>query len=224
MEINEFLAIDGSHKRALALLVLIRSDRLSEGRFGMNQFSMFYDAVTAMPEEDPRRRFVEEAVRAFPIQEVTGEEFVGFLFFIQITKINPQVYEPKFRNLLKNGEVAGRTKAEILRHLSYSQPFSEAELDAETQVREHFPWIWIDCLVMTKWERIPEAVCRQLAMEGKAHNLLFRLPSWNKRVGRDEVWRCVNYWMILLPSPEEKSKLSRSADNLPYERGIISVD
>lgn len=102
--------------------------------------------------------------------------------------------------------------------------FKIKDLLSEKLLREKSPWIWIDCVSYFSWSIAEDEISIQLSKrQDEFKNLLYRIPSFYKRVDNHAFYESLKVWHANL-SKSDKQKLDKWASKFKVKVSDMSLE
>jgi len=191
-----------------SLLNLLKDKGYPQDKVGNTKLTSIAGEIKKIKSRDILREIFTSAVIkcAEKLSSLSVCEIKKLCCLIQLSEIKCETYNDaylkafrKWRTEEKNTE----QRAEVFRFLSES----EAKLfpniiKKQTEIKNEFPWHWIDATVFYDWNAANEEIKNQLA-KGNIEPLLLRLPSFYNLKGGELGTIARNDWFPILEEADK---------------------
>lgn len=226
------LSIDDALK---LLKKMLEEDDQTEERSGRTRLVTLAEEIDRSNPEDKYRRVfgwtIHQSAKLLP--ELSVEGIVNLHFLLKSSNIGPLSYADTYRRaFLSNKEWRMdsnkvRQRAEVFRLLSESgEKFTGGDLSREKEIKEKFPWLWIDVAVRFYLQGYLDEVKCRLENDGEVavQQLLMRLPLWCRLRGKALIKDISDNWQRSLNKlgASAKTKIEESLRVRGYDSSDIN--
>lgn len=217
-------------KNKLDLTKLIKEDENAvSNREGFTPLFALADMISSNVAEVSEADIVKEIVK-LKLKFFAAGEVNTLISFI----INTGIYSTNIINfLIKYLEQSKRQHSEqeilkralIIRYIIETDQtkFGIRKLETELNIRQKYPWLWIDCIMHYDQQRAIDLVTELLDSGTKLENLLIRIPHLTKKLDDALLVDAFRAWREVL-TPQYKQDLMEFISKLNIKIDGLSPD
>lgn len=210
----------------LNLLKLIKDDSVSAvNRDGLTPLFVLAEKI-ANGKVELSLNEIEKKILSIDIDNLSIEELGRFLSFIYYTNLIVDKILNHFLSMVKhftspNGDKLLKVGL-LLRFISERSTgkISTGDLLEMESLRQTHPWIWIDCVSNINWNLATDEISIILSREDTLKNLLLRIPSYLKRLGKETLVQALKKWYPNIKQKKDRNILEKWARNFEINIGL----
>ncbi len=208
------------------LETLIREDKNAlSNREGLKPLFSFAVKIQQGSSEFSKEE-IEKEIFKLNILSFNAEEVQTFLSFIYYSQLNSERLLKYLYTFIENKKEKNTDSifiyALLLRFIIErdSRFLTLRQLISEFEIKEHFPWIWIDCISYLNWEYCVDEIGKLFqSQETGFKNLIIRIPGFQKRFGKEKIIAAFKRWHPNL-NVNDRVKLEKWATEFNIKFGL----
>jgi hypothetical protein len=181
---NEALLKAENMKAYIIELISTEAKKQDTDRLGRSSLVILSDYIETLPPDNKIRNNFEWTIQqiAHNLSTLNEKQIANLLKLISFSHVNKSVFQDNFIAAIQKwgkSQTNIKEKAMLLRFLvSLDYHFTPIQIEHEYEIKQNYPWIWIDLMAPINWNAALPAIQVQLRKEKDIKPVLGRLKTW----------------------------------------------